>query len=213
MRILELFSGTGSIGKVWELHGHEVVSVDSDNTFKPTHHTNILDFDYQQLGDFDYIHASPPCCAYSKLQQSWYGREKIIGGKRVLFTEDLHKQQLETSDKLVLKALEIIDFFKPPCWTIENPYSKCKYNLTSRKIMAGIPHTICNYCMYGHPVQKATGFFNNFGLELLTCTKDHKHKRWGTGDTTTLPRPYCRYVIPEALCEVIYQSVTELNDQ
>jgi hypothetical protein len=46
MNILECFSGTGSVGKVAESLGWNVVSVDS--VFPATHHGDIMDFDYKQ---------------------------------------------------------------------------------------------------------------------------------------------------------------------
>ena len=72
MIILELFSGTKSISKIFEKYNHTVISVDLDNHFKPTHNVSILDFDYKQYKHFDYIHASPPCNEYSINQSSWY---------------------------------------------------------------------------------------------------------------------------------------------
>ncbi len=45
MKILELFSGTGSVGKAFP--NDEVISVDIDNRYKPTHLISIFDFDYK----------------------------------------------------------------------------------------------------------------------------------------------------------------------
>ena len=49
-RILELFSGTGSIGKVFRARGWEVVSVDCDAKMRPTIVADIGTFDYKMLG-------------------------------------------------------------------------------------------------------------------------------------------------------------------
>ena len=43
MRLLELFSGTGSVGKVFKQHGYEVISLDIDN--RATINTDILNWD------------------------------------------------------------------------------------------------------------------------------------------------------------------------
>ena len=46
MKVLELFSGTKSIGKAFERLGHEVISVDLDPTFQPTILVDMLTWDY-----------------------------------------------------------------------------------------------------------------------------------------------------------------------
>ena len=42
MRLLELFSGTGSIGKAFSRLGWEVVSLDLSSKFAPTHCCDVL---------------------------------------------------------------------------------------------------------------------------------------------------------------------------
>ena len=46
MRLLELFSGTGSVGNVASAMGFEVVSVDRD--MPATHKCDIMDWNYKQ---------------------------------------------------------------------------------------------------------------------------------------------------------------------
>ena len=48
MRILELFSGTQSVGKVAREMGHQVVSLDISNKYKPDICIDTLDFAYKQ---------------------------------------------------------------------------------------------------------------------------------------------------------------------
>ena len=50
MRLLELFSGTGSVGKVFRARGWEVVSVDIDPKMQPTLVADIATFDFRALG-------------------------------------------------------------------------------------------------------------------------------------------------------------------
>ena len=49
MCCLELFKGTGSIGRAFERLGWAVVSLDKDPKFKPTIAVDILDWDYIQF--------------------------------------------------------------------------------------------------------------------------------------------------------------------
>ena len=69
MRLLELFSGTGSVGKEWANLGlGEVVSVDIVNRFAElTYCVDILEWGYKAFppGHFDVVWASP-CTQYSK---------------------------------------------------------------------------------------------------------------------------------------------------
>ena len=64
MRLLELFSGTGSVGRVARDLGFSVISLDLKNA---NINTDTLSWDYKQFGvsDFDVIWASPPCTEYS----------------------------------------------------------------------------------------------------------------------------------------------------
>ena len=65
MRLLELFSGTGSVGKVFKQHGYEVISLDIDN--RADINIDILNWDYTVYpsGYFKVIWASCPCTRYS----------------------------------------------------------------------------------------------------------------------------------------------------
>ena len=65
MRLLELFSGTRSVGKVAERLGFTVISLDIKNA---DIECDIMDWDYTIYSPtcFDFIWASPPCTEYNR---------------------------------------------------------------------------------------------------------------------------------------------------
>ena len=66
MRLLELFSGTGSVGNVASDMGFEVISVDRD--LPATHKCDIMDWNCKQYPPnyFDVLWMSPPFTEYSR---------------------------------------------------------------------------------------------------------------------------------------------------
>ena len=142
LKVLELFSGTKSIGKVCDKLGWESVSVDL--ILPADHQIDIMEFNYKQYDKnyFDIIWASPPCTEYSNLQSCWLGRKKKDG---ILYTKEIMEKNMNEADKLVLKTLEIIDYFNCHYWFIENPATG---KLKNREIMKNIPFYDVSYCMY-----------------------------------------------------------------
>ena len=207
MRLLEIFCGTKSMGKVFEKNGWEVISIDIEKKWKPTICIDVLEWDYKSFDKnyFDHIHFSPPCIYMSQVQQSWYGRYKGRGDNKYLFTEEIHKERLKESDKLLHKINEIIDYFDNITFTIENPYHTKFNNITKRNIL-NYDYVICDYCMYDSLIKKPTVFYNNFNLKLNRCDKSHTHTQWDNfkgGGNDVIER----YRLPEKLCEHIYNSI------
>lgn len=142
MKVLELFSGTGSVGKCCKQLGWDVVSVDL--LLPADHQCDIMQFDYKQYSkdEFDIVWASPPCTEYSNLQSCWLGRKKKDG---IIYTKEIMDKNMNEADKLVLKAFEIIEYFNPHYWFLENPATG---KLKHRDIMKGKPFYDVSYCMY-----------------------------------------------------------------
>ena len=101
MKLLELFSGTGSVGNVAKRLGYEVVSLDLKNADISC---NILEWNYKQYSPkhFDVIWASPPCTEYSIA--------KTVGVRN-----------LEHANDIVQRTLEIIEYLDHPFYHRESP--------------------------------------------------------------------------------------------
>ncbi len=94
MRLLELFSGTGSVGAPWREAGHEVIAIDIDGRYNPEICEDILQLSFCKLPIPDVIWASVPREQYSRARTT---------GRR--------PRNFELADSLVGRAWEIIQYF------------------------------------------------------------------------------------------------------
>ena len=139
MKLLELFAGTQSVGKVARQLGFEVISLDKD--MEADIKSDIMDWDYRQYPNkhFDVIWASPPCTEYS--------RAKTTGVR-----------DIEGANAIVQQTLDILEYYEPKYWIIENPQSGL---LKDQVCMYGLPFKDVDYCKYGMPYRKRTRLWNN----------------------------------------------------
>lgn len=204
MRTLELFAGTQSFSKgIKRLSAdNDAITVDILDKFKPTHQANILEWDYTQypIGHFDVIWASPPCTEYSKAKSR---------GVR----------DLDGADALVRRCFEIIDYFQPRVWIVENVGT----GLLVRRmetIRSGLSSTFVDYCVYGKPYRKRTILWANVPLHLGLCQgKGHcremdgaKHKgSCGNGtqryNSAGVKSVWEKDEIPEPLIDTILRQI------
>jgi len=159
MNVLELFKGTGSVGKVCEEQGHNVISVDIVERYKPTHLCNIMDFDYKQYPKdyFQIVWGSPPCTNYSRLKNCWFGRKLKDG---TIYSREQLKIDMDEADEIVLKTFEIINYFNPHYWFVENPATgrlKERDIMKDKKIFYDVDY--CMYCDWGY--KKTTRVWTN----------------------------------------------------
>ena len=202
MNLLELFSETGSVGRIARDLGFNVISLDLKGA---DINQDVLHWDYKQFDQkhFDVIWSSPPRTEYS--------RAKTTGIRKI-----------DYANSIVLKTLELIDYFRPRYWFIENPQTGL---LKEQEFMKGIPFFDVDYCKYGMRHRKRTRIWTN----LMTwkpkplCKRDCGNVRNGKhietaqrlpngnkekwGDNPIIHKQEDLYKIPSSLILEILMSV------
>ena len=199
INVMDLFSGTGSWRKEMTKKGWNVYSLDiNPKAFEVDEIINILDYIPDKNKKFDVIIASPPCTQYSKAK-----------------TRGI--RDLELADSIVSKVLEIIDFYNPKYYLIENPQTGL---LPKRPILKHLPYVDCDYCRYGYSYRKRTRFWTNIPLSLQLCEKmcgsikDGKHiGSCGNGRSKYTDKVYSindKYSIPPKLIRKVIETIEPL---
>jgi hypothetical protein len=202
MKVLELFAGSRSIGKVADRLAFDVYSSDIEQFDGIDYVTDILEFDVTKIPFVpDIIWASCPCTAFSvaAIGKNWtrVGEDYIPKNPRADF-----------GLKLVQKTLEIIEHFNPTYFFIENPRGM----LRKMPIMADLPRQGVTYCQYGDTRMKPTDIWTNSikWIPRPMCKNgDPCHvaaPRGSKTGTQGLKGSYERSKIPEDLCLEILKS-------
>ena len=171
-RMLDLFSGTGSVGATFTKLGYDVFSVDIDPKCKPTITVDVTVWEYWKCFApkyFDVIVCCPPCVAYSRSMTS-------------------RPRDFEKADKMVRRALEIVEYYQPAFWFLENPRTR---KLPKPDFMQGIPHIDVYYCMFSDwGYRKPTRIWGHPSLKTLEpriCDHQCTNTEWRETDTGWRP--------------------------
>lgn len=210
MKILELFAGTRSIGKVFEARGHEVFSVDWDKSFDGINlHADISKLTateiLEKFGQPDVIWASPDCATYSIAAISHH--RKKVDGELVAVSE-----YAKFCDATNSHLIDLIRELNPKVWFIENP----RGGMRKMSFMRDLPRYTVTYCQYGDTRMKPTDVFTNhpdpkFKPACKNGDNCHEPSPRGTrSGTQALRSPKKRAVIPQALCEHICDICEEI---
>ena len=184
MKLLEMFSGTGSVGTVAKDMGWDVVSLDLKGA---DINCDILQWKYKKypVKYFDFVFSSPPAFKYNRVN-----------------TNDVRK--IDETNKIVLKILEVINYFKPQVFVIQNPQSSL---LKEQEFMKKLPYYDLDFCKYGFEYRRRTRLWTNLeGWQpRALCKRDcgnvieNKHIEKGQ----RLPSNE----IPEALVQEMFSAI------
>lgn len=202
MQILELFAGSRSIGKCASILSLPTYSSDIEQFGGIDYVINILEFDVTKIPfKPDIIWASPPCTAFSvaAIGKNWtkVGNDYIPKNPRA-----------ELGLLLVQKTLDIIDYFKPTYFFIENPRGM----LRKMPMMAHLNRHGVTYCQYGDTRMKPTDIWTNSDkwIPRPMCSNGSpchiSAPRGSRTGTQGLSNAYERSKIPEDLCMEILKS-------
>lgn len=207
MKVLELYAGSRSIGKVAEKRGHTVFSVDIKefegiDLAADIEHLRPEDIPFKP----DVIWASPPCTTYSLAAISHH-RDGVIP------KSDFAKK----SDRLIKNTIALIEHWPDAIFYIENPMGM----LRKMPFMATLPWAKITYCRYGDHRMKPTLIWSNNIRTLYNpsgwiprppCHNNNPHchheraPRGSKTGTQGLKGSYERSKIPEQLCESIIEA-------
>lgn len=213
MKVLELFAGSRSFGKVAEERGHEVISVD----FKPFEGIDIVrDIDGMHHEELpwtpDMIWASPPCTTYS-----------IAGISHHRKKEKPISEFAKKSDNLVRTVLAMVAN-TGAIYYLENP----RGYLRKMSFMSGIDRGEITYCSYGDTRMKPTDIFTNNLRSIFNpngwnprpqCFNGNPychHERAPRGSRTGtqgLKGNYERSKIPEGLCQEVLEATERVLEK
>jgi len=201
-KVLELFAGSRSVGKIAESLGMEVFSSDLIE-FKGIHYPiSILDFDVTKVPfQPDIIWASPPCTGFSvaAIGHHW------SGGKGAYIPKT---ETAKLGIELVKKTLEIINHFQPTYWFMENPRGV----LRKLDVVKRLKKNSVTYCQYGDERMKPTDIWTNSEVwtsKPMCKNGDPCHVAAPRGSRTGTQgraNAYERSKIPADLCLEILKS-------
>ena len=210
MKILELFAGTRSIGKVFEEDGHEVFSVEWD-----AQHENIDWYTdigvvtaqdiVERFGYPDVIWASPDCTSYSIAAISHHRTREPDGNLAP------KSDYAKFCDQVNANVLRLINDLSPRYWFIENP----RGGMRKMNFMAGLPRYTVTYCQYGDDRMKPTDIWTNHpspNFRPMCKNGSPCHEAAPRGSKTgTQGRKNAkeRSIIPRELCEHIRDICTK----
>jgi hypothetical protein len=212
MKVLELFAGSRSIGKVCDELGHTVWSCDWTEFEGINYVADILDFDINKVPFIpDVIWASPPCTTFSVASI----------GKHWNMDREPKSDEARLGMQILNLTIDIIHMYKhynpKLIWYVENPRGMMR-KVRVWNWVSHIRHTV-TYCQYGDTRMKPTDIWTNdkSWTPKKPCqngaTCHISAPRGSRTGTQGLKGSYNRSQIPYPLCkEIIKSSCTYLKE-
>lgn len=208
MKVLELFAGSRSIGKVATELQMEVFANDIEQFGGIDYVEDILNFDYKKVPFIpDVIWASPPCTSFSvaSIGTHWGGGYRGYKPKTDAALLGI---------KLIEKTLEIIAYYKKKnpdlIWYMENPRGV----LRKLDVVKGLPiRNTVTYCQYGDERMKPTDIWtNNKNWKPKPMCKNGMPchvaaPRGSKTGTQGMDSAFERSRVPEELCKEVLKAV------
>lgn len=200
-RTLELFAGSRSFSKVAQTMGMETFTTDIEQFGGIDYVVDIMDFDLERVPYKPaVIWASPPCTTFSVASIGKYWN--IDGTPK--------NKKAEYGMALVQKALDIIAYYKPEYWYIENPRGM----LRKLPLMKDLPRRVTvTYCQYGEERMKPTDIWTNdldWTPKPICKNGDTCHisaPRGSRTGTQGRKNAFERSRVPEQLCREILEGI------
>jgi hypothetical protein len=200
---LELFSGSKIVSSVSSSLGFSSWSVDINPKLKPSICCDLLDFDPCSLNlPFSFIWASPDCRFFSRAGLSYHWQKSTIKYRQYSYSP-LSCSAVNSLD-LLHKTLDVIEFYSPDLWIIENPIGRLRH-IPMLKKFAPYRYSV-NYQDWSHPFAKETDLYTN----QLFCFSSKKVQRSGLGLSSVNSR-FARSVVPAALVKFIIEHALFKN--
>lgn len=220
MRVLGLFTGLKSWEKPFIENGDSVFMTDINEAYTYCNFIGDLrDIKTEdivtELGGYpDIIVASPPCTTFSIASCSHHWHPPTEDNLRIPKSESAI-----IGLELLHKTLELIDYFKPKFWILENPRGLMR----KMDCLEGFNRSTVWYCQYGDIRAKPTDLWGKFpesfiprkecknhsfknGIRISNHCNHEVARRGAKTGTQGLKDNASRSVIPIELCEEWFEA-------
>lgn len=204
MRVVELFSGTGTLSRIARARGHRTLTVDLYE--EADLQADILQLSADDIaeaigGPIDMLWASPICTGFSvaAIGRNW---TKHDDGS---FSPKTDSARL--SQALLEKTVELIRELKPRSWFIENPRGMAR----KMACVQELERATVTFCQYGETRMKPTDIWFDADWQPRPACKngDPCHVRAPRGSMTGtqgIRGALLRAKLPEQLCAEVIEA-------